>query len=115
LRSATAFENGGRGTQPVETVAGSDEESALVIAPLSECYYPTSFADNLSSLEPLRLRDGFYQTGIYVAKILAGAKPSDLPVLQSAKFELAISLRTAKSLGIDVPASLLALADRVVE
>jgi putative tryptophan/tyrosine transport system substrate-binding protein len=61
------------------------------------------------------LRDGFYQTGIYVAKILAGVKPSDLPVLQSAKFELMISLRTAKSLGIDVPASLLALADRVIE
>jgi putative tryptophan/tyrosine transport system substrate-binding protein len=61
------------------------------------------------------LRDGFYQTGIYIAKILAGAKPSDLPVLQSTKFELMISLRTAKSLGIDVPASLLALADQVIE
>ena len=61
------------------------------------------------------LRDGFYQAGVYVAKILAGAKPSDLPVLQSTKFELTISLRTAKSLGIDVPASLLALADQVIE
>ena len=61
------------------------------------------------------LRDGFYQTGIYVAKVLAGAKPSDLPVLQSAKFELMINLRTAKSLGINVPASLLALANEVIE
>ena len=61
------------------------------------------------------LRDGFHQTGIYVARILAGARPSDLPVLQSAKFELTIGLRTAKSLGIDVPASLLALADQVME
>jgi putative tryptophan/tyrosine transport system substrate-binding protein len=61
------------------------------------------------------LRDGFRQTGIYVAKILAGAKPADLPVLQSAKFELVISLRTAKALGINVPASLLALADEVIE
>jgi putative ABC transport system substrate-binding protein len=61
------------------------------------------------------LRDGFYQTGIYVAKILAGAKPSEFPVLQSAKFELMINLRTAKSLGIAVPAGLLALADEVIE
>ena len=61
------------------------------------------------------LRDGFHQTGIYVARILAGTKPSELPVLQSAKFELTISQRTAKSLGIDVPVSLLALADKVIE
>jgi putative tryptophan/tyrosine transport system substrate-binding protein len=61
------------------------------------------------------LRDAFRQTGIYVAKILGGAKPSDLPVLQSAKFELMINLGTAKSLGIAVPAGLLALADEVIE
>jgi putative ABC transport system substrate-binding protein len=61
------------------------------------------------------LREGFHQTGICVARILAGAKPSELPVLQSAKFELVINLRTAKSLGIAVPAGLLALADEVIE
>jgi putative ABC transport system substrate-binding protein len=61
------------------------------------------------------LRDAFHQTGIYIAKILGGAKPSDLPVLQSAKFELMINLRTAKSLGIVVAAGLLALADEVIE
>jgi putative tryptophan/tyrosine transport system substrate-binding protein len=61
------------------------------------------------------LREGFHQTGIYVARILGGAKPSDLPVLQSAKFELVLNLRTAKSLGIAVPAGLLALADEVIE
>jgi putative ABC transport system substrate-binding protein len=61
------------------------------------------------------LREGFRQMGIYAAKILAGAMPSDLPILQSAKFELTVNLRTAKSLGITVPAGLLALADEAIE
>ena len=61
------------------------------------------------------LREGFRQLGIYVARILGGAKPADLPVLQSSKFELQINLSTAKSLGISVPAGLLALADEVIE
>jgi putative tryptophan/tyrosine transport system substrate-binding protein len=61
------------------------------------------------------LRDGFHQTGIYVAKILAGSTPSDLPILQSSKFELMINQRTAKSLGIMVPPGLLAIADEVIE
>lgn len=61
------------------------------------------------------LRDAFYQTGIYVAKILRGASPSDLPVFQSVKFELVINLRTAKSLGLTVSAELLALANEVIE
>jgi putative ABC transport system substrate-binding protein len=79
--------------------------------------YPTSeyvFAGGLMSYGA-SLRDAFHQTGVYVAKILAGATPSDLPVLQSAKFELMINLRTAKSLGIAVPAGLFALADEVIE
>jgi len=54
-------------------------------------------------------------TDIYVARILGGAGPSDLPILQSVKFELMINLRTAKSLGIAVPAALLALGDEVIE
>ena len=79
--------------------------------------YPTSeyvIAGGLMSYGA-NLRDAFHQTGLYVAKILAGATPSDLPILQSAKFELMINLRTAKSLGIAVPAGLLALADEVIE
>jgi len=79
-------------------------------------YHQREFAEvgGLVSYAP-DFADGYRQGGIYAGKILKGDRPAELPVMQASKFELVINLKTARTLGLTIPAGVLSIADDVIE
>ena len=63
----------------------------------------------------ISISDGYRQVGVYTGQVLKGAKPADLPIQQSIRFEFVINMKTAKALGVKVSDNLISLADEVIE
>jgi putative tryptophan/tyrosine transport system substrate-binding protein len=86
-------------------LGGIEETAASFEARFAPRSYPTG----------TDIPDMYRQAGVYTGNILKGAKPADLPVQQSTRFEFVINLQTARALGIEVPETLLATADEVIQ
>jgi putative ABC transport system substrate-binding protein len=120
-RSVTAFASGANGGLILTASGSAFVHHDLIIAlaarhKLPAVYFERFFAAKGGLISyGSELRDQYRRAAAYVDRILRGEKPADLPVQAPTKYELVINLKTAKSLGLDVPSSLLARADGVIE
>jgi putative ABC transport system substrate-binding protein len=120
----TAFESAAQHRLPALVVAADpfflghrDKLAALAVRhamPTMSSFREYAVAGGLMSYG-IDLLEMYRQIGIYAGRILKGDKPGDLPVVQPTRFNLVINLKTAKSLGLDMPSTLLTLADEVIE